>query len=317
MATLDPLIQSLEEAAAIARSGATSEAVWAGLDGAIQEPWSRAVDSIRLLSQEVGVEAADLLDALARSAASEQEAADAREAALSGPRATARVLAWLPVLGLGIGCAIGARPWEVALDRGLGSMIVLVGVGLMMAGRAWTNVLLRRASAADHDAMSSLLTLELVAAALGAGLPIAAALTEVGRLGSGPLATHLAEVGARLAQGDPWDHAWSASSVCPRPSVFSPSPARTRRPAPTTAHDDDLSFAVRRALGLAWESGVAAGPLLQGAAVRERRTARRRANVAAGQLGVRLMLPLGLCFLPAFVALGLVPVVMSLASGLF
>jgi pilus assembly protein TadC len=33
-------------------------------------------------------------------------------------------------------------------------------------------------------------------------------------------------------------------------------------------------------------------------------------------LGVRLVLPLGLCFLPAFVLVGLVPVLASLGRGL-
>jgi len=37
---------------------------------------------------------------------------------------------------------------------------------------------------------------------------------------------------------------------------------------------------------------------------------------AAGRLGVRLVLPLGLCHLPAFVLVGLVPVLVSMASGL-
>jgi len=45
-------------------------------------------------------------------------------------------------------------------------------------------------------------------------------------------------------------------------------------------------------------------------------TARSAAREAAGRLGVRLVLPLGLCFLPAFILIGLVPVILSLAAGL-
>jgi len=348
------------------------------------------VASIRQLSQEVGVEAANLLDSLARSAADEQEAADAREAALAGPRSTARVLTFLPLLGLGIGCAIGARPWEVAVDGGVGTAIVLLGVLLMLAGRTWTNALLRRASAVDRDRLDSLLTLELLAAALGSGLPIPIALTEVGRLGSGPIAPCLEAAGSRLAQGEPWEDAWSQAHSARADSAITArrpgggavgransiragrfagsamggsSPAATGRPAsnatsrgnltagrrlgggaargsvfvsasrstnaapggvaagaarPTgrATTSDDLLEATHRALRWAWDAGVAAAPLLTGAAIRERRAARRQANVAAGQLGIRLMLPLGLCFLPAFVALGLAPVVLSLVSGL-
>ncbi|HLS62206.1 MAG TPA: type II secretion system F family protein [Ruania sp.] len=68
---------------------------------------------------------------------------------------------------------------------------------------------------------------------------------------------------------------------------------------------------LRRALGPAWVDGVSPVPLLRQAAesIRARRTA--RAREAAARLGVRLVLPLGLCLLPAFVLLGLVPVLLS------
>ena len=46
-------------------------------------------------------------------------------------------------------------------------------------------------------------------------------------------------------------------------------------------------------------------------------TGATRARTAAGALGVHLVLPLGLCFLPAFVLLGLVPMILSLAGDLF
>lgn len=45
--------------------------------------------------------------------------------------------------------------------------------------------------------------------------------------------------------------------------------------------------------------------------------ARQLARGAASRLGVRLVLPLGLCYLPAFVLLGVMPVVAQLAGGIF
>jgi hypothetical protein len=73
---------------------------------------------------------------------------------------------------------------------------------------------------------------------------------------------------------------------------------------------------IRSALWLVWNFGVEAAPLLEGVAERASRAERRRLNQAAARLGVYLMAPLGLCFLPAFVALGLVPVLLSFATGL-
>ena len=74
---------------------------------------------------------------------------------------------------------------------------------------------------------------------------------------------------------------------------------------------------LQRALEPAWTDGVSPVPLLHQAAdtVRVRRTA--RAREAAARLGVRLVLPLGLCLLPAFVLLGLVPVLLSTGTRLF
>jgi hypothetical protein len=65
------------------------------------------------------------------------------------------------------------------------------------------------------------------------------------------------------------------------------------------------------ALEPAWVDGAAPGPLLRQAAGSVRSTRHREAQEAAARLGVRLVLPLGLCFLPAFVLLGLVPVVLA------
>lgn len=67
----------------------------------------------------------------------------------------------------------------------------------------------------------------------------------------------------------------------------------------------------------AWVSGVDPGPALRTTAAtwRARRAAWARED--AERLAVRLVLPLGLCLLPAFVLLGLVPVALATASSLF
>jgi len=53
----------------------------------------------------------------------------------------------LPVLGLAVGAAIGARPVEVLLAGGAGTVAGVVGCVLTVAGHAWVSVLLRRAGA--------------------------------------------------------------------------------------------------------------------------------------------------------------------------
>ena len=62
---------------------------------------------------------------------------------LSGPRATAGLLAVLPVLGLGMGAAMGARPWHVLTATGPGRLALLLGVGFDLLGVMWTERLTR------------------------------------------------------------------------------------------------------------------------------------------------------------------------------
>lgn len=68
-------------------------------------------------------------------------------------------------------------------------------------------------------------------------------------------------------------------------------------------------------LAFAREAGAPVGALLRAEAEAERRAARSEARRRAGALGVQLMLPLGACVLPSFLALGVVPVVIALLSS--
>ncbi|SCX39473.1 tight adherence protein B [Klenkia marina] len=67
-------------------------------------------------------------------------------AALSGPRASATVLAGLPVLGLLMGAGIGADPWRVLTTTPAGAVLLVVGVGLEVAGLVWSGRLAERAA---------------------------------------------------------------------------------------------------------------------------------------------------------------------------
>ena len=68
-------------------------------------------------------------------------------------------------------------------------------------------------------------------------------------------------------------------------------------------------------LDLSRRAGVPAGDLLRGEAEERRRAARADAQERAAALSVRLMLPLGLCVLPAFMALGVLPLLIAVVSS--
>ncbi len=69
-----------------------------------------------------------------------------------------------------------------------------------------------------------------------------------------------------------------------------------------------------RALQLAALAGVPPADLLVQAAADQRRDELQRLDLATARLSVRLVLPLGLAFLPAFVLMTVVPVVLALAA---
>ncbi|MBC9937495.1 MULTISPECIES: type II secretion system F family protein [unclassified Leucobacter] len=71
----------------------------------------------------------------------------------------------------------------------------------------------------------------------------------------------------------------------------------------------------RRALATASATGVAAGPLLLAEAVGERERSLRTLERAAERLGVTILLPIGTCVLPAFVVLGVIPVLIAMLGG--
>lgn len=72
---------------------------------------------------------------------------------------------------------------------------------------------------------------------------------------------------------------------------------------------------VDEVLALARSAGVPAAELLRAEAAELRASARSRAREQAAALSVSLMLPLGVCVLPAFVALGVVPLLMTVITS--
>ncbi len=97
------------------------------------------------LAQELGVPLAGLLTVVAGTVENSQRAVAERERALAGPAATARVLLWLPLLGIFFGAVLGAQPLDWLVGGPLGWVCLLAGLGLLLAGRMWTKKLMARA----------------------------------------------------------------------------------------------------------------------------------------------------------------------------
>jgi hypothetical protein len=131
--------------------------------------------------------------------------------------------------------------------------------------------------------------LELIGAMLDAGAGLGRSLELVSALASPELGRPLRRVVSALAIGADWDTAWRSSEV--------------RSPQ---------LLALRNALSFAALTGAPSSAILYAQAARMRRERFRTAERRAAALGVKLVVPLGLCSLPAFVCLGVMPVLLAM-----
>ncbi|TFB68633.1 hypothetical protein E3N85_06005 [Cryobacterium sp. Hz9] len=198
------------------------------------------------------------------------------EVALAAPRATARLVMVLPVIGVVFGSLMGFDSLHTLFATLPGLVCLGGGALLMLAAASWNRALVRRAAPTD---LTPGLRLELMAIAMSGGGSIdrsralVRAATE--RFGIAPGADADADAAARADGDDPVD----------------------------------------RVLDLSSRAGVPAAELLRSEAEQLRRDARSAGQRRAATLSVTLMLPLGLCVLPAFMLVGVVPLLISVLSS--
>ncbi|MET9397551.1 hypothetical protein [Kitasatospora sp. NPDC002965] len=86
------------------------------------------------------------LDGVAEALRVERALSEEIAAELAAPRATVAVLAGLPLVGLLLGAAVGARPVDVLLHTPAGLACLVAGAALEGIGLAWTSRIVRSAS---------------------------------------------------------------------------------------------------------------------------------------------------------------------------
>ncbi|WP_433600768.1 type II secretion system F family protein [Nocardia sp. CA-135953] len=149
----------------------------------------------------------------------------------------------------------------------------------------------------DRDPMAIASVFDLLAACLRAGLPMASAARAVAPSAPTALGAALRKAADLLALGADAATAWDQV-------------ARDGADQPGAEEVDSLARMARRSARSGASLATAIGELAE-----QRRSGVEDATAArAERAGVLIGGPLGLCFLPAFVCLGIVPVVIGLAS---
>ena len=134
---------------------------------------------------------------------------------------------------------------------------------------------------------------ELLAATLASGAPIRRAVGVVAAAIDEPMSEVLGTVASALDLGASVDEAWALADPQGRLA--------------------DIANGFRRSA----RSGAPLADVLTGIAGDLRRRHRQSVDVEARVAGVRAIAPLAVCFLPAFLLVGAVPIVASFATGLF
>jgi tight adherence protein B len=256
-----PLVAAVAEHPALVRDPADAMAA-ASPDPPVE--W-RALTAAWRIAATAGAPLSAVLRSIADAL---RDRADARReiaVALAAPRATARLVLWLPAAGVLLALVIGVDVVATVLNP-IGLISVIAGLGLVHAGRRWTSRLL---AAAEPPAPTAGLGYELLAVAAAGGRGPEAALQLV--------LDHLAAVDC----------------------------------APSSTETAELTELVALSRG----SGAPLGELARAEAREARVAARGAARRTAERLGVRLMLPLGACILPAFLLIGVVPILLGIVSS--
>ena len=191
--------------------------------------------------------------------------------ALASPTATARLVLALPAVGLVFGTLLGFNTVGTLFTTPIGWLCLGLGGGLVIVAARWNRRMVR---AAQPRELTPGLPLDLMAIAVAGGGALDRAHASVSEA--------LDLCGVVSEPGAPRDAEFTASM---------------------RVVDDVLDLSSR--------AGVPAAALLRAEATELRRAARARATHRAQQLSVRLMIPLGLCVLPSFMLLSVVPLLVT------
>ncbi len=232
-------------------------------------------------------------------------------ALIAGAAVALACLSWWPPTSRRLRPRPPERPATSSRRRGVSAAATGAAVGFAAAGLGWIAVALGIAAAVTsylvlgrlRSAPSAARELrlladlpqacDLLAVCVEAGLPARAAAIALVDAMDGPLAEALAAATAKIGLGVDEARAWAELG------------------------DDAALSKLGRELRRGADSGVALSARLIAVGVDARRAAAAAVEAAAKRVGVRSVMPLMVCFLPAFVLVGVVPIVGGMLARLF
>jgi tight adherence protein B len=258
------------ELAGLLRSGMPAERAREELSADLEkltESQSAQLEVVWALALAGGGSISEAIESLGEAFRSAARQAQEIELAFAGPRATARLVGWLPAAGLALAQVFGLNPFTAILTNFLALLSLLIGVLLLFAGHYWAASIIRKAAPSQDDPG---LYFDSIRYGVLAGLPLLGAIKAVDHLFSSQLAMAPDEV---------------------------------------TLNKLDRMTVLNR------NSGASISGLLAAEAKARREAKWFSDSNSLAKLSVKLMIPLGVVTLPAFVLSAIVPVAISLLSS--
>lgn len=210
----------------------------------------------------------------------------ARLLALSSTAAPPKAVEPLRLEWVAVGAAAtGALGWAWG---GTPTAAVVAAVAALGLGWGARHLVGRPGGATDAAELAA--CWELLAVCLAAGLPVPPAVAAAARAVRGAAGEQLRRVAGLLALGADPVQAWAAAEEIPGLVGFA------------------------RAAGRSAVTGAALAQVARSESARLRAELADSAQARAQRAAVQITAPLGVCFLPAFIVLGVAPVVIGLAS---
>ncbi|GGF13249.1 type II secretion system F family protein [Subtercola lobariae] len=235
-------------------------------DARTRRAWS-VIAAAWLVATESGAPLAGCLRDVSRALLELGDVQRSIDVALAAPVSTARLMTFLPLVGLIFGTLLGFDTVATLFTTVPGLVCVGAGVTMLLVSRWWNSLLIR---AALPRRFAAGMAVELMAIAMAGGASV--------------------------------------------------SRARSTTSAALVAHqmtEPGDEVRVDAVIDLARRAGVPAAELLRAEGAHARREALTASQKRAASLSVRLMLPLALCVLPAFMLLGVAPLLISVVTSTF
>ncbi|MDR2748603.1 MAG: type II secretion system F family protein [Bifidobacteriaceae bacterium] len=134
------------------------------------------------------------------------------------------------------------------------------------------------------------LIMELVLSSIGRGISIPRSLEVIGASMENKTGKELQIISRKLKLGNTWSFSWKGCSK-------------------------SLTY-IESSLEDAWINGSSPESLIRLKIEQIRKDKLYRAKTAGEKLGVKIVIPLGLCFLPSFIFIGILPVILSMVNNL-